>query len=111
SIWELTCWDRCSAGTWRDERVPLPSRPATCPRCAGLARPAVVWFGESLSPVDVNAASNACACDVFIAVGTSAIVYPAAGLVQQAKAHGAFTAEINVEATPASAVVDMAVQG
>jgi NAD-dependent SIR2 family protein deacetylase len=47
---------------------------------------------------------------VFIAIGTSAIVYPAAGFLQQAKAHGAFTAEINVDATPASSMVDMAVQ-
>jgi NAD-dependent deacetylase len=111
SIWELACWDRCGAGIWRDERVPLPARPATCPRCGSIARPAVVWFGESLSPADMDAASNACACDVFIAVGTSAIVYPAAGLLQQARAQGAFTAEINVEATAASASVDVAMQG
>jgi len=59
----------------------------------------------------VDAASNACSCDLFIAIGTSAIVYPAAGLIQQARMRGAFTVEINVEATPASAAVDMAVQG
>jgi NAD-dependent deacetylase len=47
---------------------------------------------------------------VFIAAGTSAIVYPAAGLLQQAKTRGAFTAEINIDATPASSVVDMAVK-
>jgi NAD-dependent deacetylase len=111
SIWELACWDRCGAGTWRDERVPLPARPATCRQCGSLARPAVVWFGEPLSPVDMDAASSACACDVFIAVGTSAIVYPAAGLLQHARARGAYTVEINTEATPASSAVDMAVQG
>jgi NAD-dependent SIR2 family protein deacetylase len=59
----------------------------------------------------MDAASSACACDVFIAVGTSAIVYPAAGLLHHARAQGAFTAEINVEATAASASVDVAVQG
>jgi NAD-dependent deacetylase len=111
SIWELACWDGCGASTWRDERVPLPSRPATCPTCGSLARPAVVWFGESLSPTDLNAAAMACQCDVFMAVGTSAIVYPAAGLLQQARARGAFTAEINLEPTPASSAVDVAVQG
>lgn len=110
SIWELSCWNRCGTSPWRDERVPLPAQPASCPACGGLARPAVVWFGESLSPADLNAASDACTCDLFIAVGTSAIVYPAAGLLHQAKLKGAFTAEINVDATPASALVDMAVK-
>jgi NAD-dependent deacetylase len=111
SIWELSCWDRCGARSWRDERVPLPNLPATCQSCGSLARPAVVWFGESLSSVAMNAAVAACSCDVFIAVGTSAMVYPAAGLVQQAKARGAFTVEINVEATAASAAVDLAITG
>jgi len=110
SIWELSCWNRCGTSPWRDERVPLPEQPATCAGCGGLARPAVVWFGETLSPTDLNAATAACSCDVFIAVGTSAIVYPAAGLVQQAKQRGAFTVEINVDATPASSLVDMAVK-
>jgi NAD-dependent deacetylase len=111
SIWELACWNRCGVATWRDERVPLPAQPATCTSCGGLARPAVVWFGESLSTGDMNAALAACSCDVFITVGTSSIVYPAAGLVQHAKARGAFTAEINLEATPASSAVDAAIQG
>jgi NAD-dependent deacetylase len=111
SIWELSCWSRCGTSPWRDERVPLSSRPPTCPGCGGLARPAVVWFGESLSPTDMDAASVASSCDAFIAVGTSAIVYPAAGLVQQARMHGAFTAEINVDATPASSLVDLAIRG
>ena len=111
SIWELACWNRCGAPAWRDERVPLAERPATCARCGGLARPAVVWFGEPLSSADVHAASLACSCDLFIAVGTSSVVYPAAGLLEQARAQGAFTAEINVEATPASSLVDIAVQG
>jgi NAD-dependent SIR2 family protein deacetylase len=54
---------------------------------------------------------QACACDVFLTVGTSAVVYPAAGLVHEAKRHGAFTAEINLDATPASAAVDIAIHG
>ena len=111
SIWELACWQRCGTPRWRDERVPLPSRPMTCPSCGSLARPGVVWFGESLSPADLDAASAACSCDVFIAVGTSAIVYPAAGLLQEARSRGAFTAEINVEPTAASSAVDAAIQG
>ena len=80
-----------------------PARSAALPALRQLARPAVVWFGESLRREDVEAATAATACDVFVTVGTSAIVYPAAGLVHEARRHGAFTAEINLEATPASA--------
>jgi NAD-dependent SIR2 family protein deacetylase len=72
----------------------------------------VVWFGESLRPSDIDAALEAAAsCDVFLTVGTSSVVYPAAGLVHHARACGAFTAEINVEPTPASSLVDVAIQG
>jgi NAD-dependent deacetylase len=111
SIWELSCWGRCSRGAtpWRDDRVPLDQ--PRCPLCGALARPAVVWFGESLRGEDVEAATAATACDVFVTVGTSAMVYPAAGLVHEARRHGAFTAEINLEATPASSAVDVAIQG
>lgn len=113
SIWELSCWRNCDRGQtpWREERVPLPELPPRCPHCGGLARPAVVWFGESLDPRDVDAALSATSCDVFLTVGTSSVVYPAAGLVQQAKRQGAFTAEINTEETPASSMVDVALHG
>ena len=113
SIWEQRCWSGCAAGRapWRDEREPLPEVPPRCPHCGGLARPAIVWFGESLGEPDIAAARQATACDVFLTVGTSAIVYPAAGLVHEAKARGAFTAEVNLEATTASEAVDIAIQG
>jgi NAD-dependent deacetylase len=111
SIWELSCWGRCPQGVkpWRDDRVPADQ--PRCPHCGQLARPAVVWFGESLRREDVEAATGATACDVFLTVGTSAIVYPAAGLIDEARRQGAFTAEINLEATPASSAVDVAIQG
>jgi NAD-dependent deacetylase len=56
------------------------------------------------------AAATAVACDVFLTVGTSSIVHPAAGLVHEAKMHGAFTAEINPEVTEASTAVDIAIR-
>ena len=112
SIWELCCWEGCEGrpGRWPDARVPLETLPR-CVYCGGLARPAVVWFGESLDPGDVRRASVACSCDVFIAAGTSAIVYPAAGLIGEARDRGAFVVEINTEATPASSRVDLAIAG
>jgi NAD-dependent deacetylase len=113
SIWELRCWKGCAAAprSWRDERVPFPSMPPRCPHCESLARPGVVWFGESLDRRDVAAADALTECDVFIAAGTSAIVYPAAGLVHTARAHGAFTVELNVEVTEATGDVDLAIRG
>jgi NAD-dependent deacetylase len=111
SIWELSCWGDCGAAQWRDEAVPLRAFPPSCPQCGGLARPAVVWFGESLAQSDLDAAFDACACEVFLTVGTSAVVYPAAGFVHHARRHGAFTAEINLDPTPASSAVDLALHG
>ena len=84
-------------------------RPPRCDACGNLVRPAVVWFGEMLADADLRAAVQATLCDVFVTVGTSSVVYPAAGLVEQARHHGAFTVEINAEATPATAVVDLAI--
>ena len=112
SIWELACWTGCvgTPARWRDERVPLPDPQPRCMHCGGLARPAVVWFGEPLDEADVRAASDATACDLFLTVGTSAVVYPAAGFVHEAKRRGAFTAEINLEHTPATSLVDLAIQ-
>jgi NAD-dependent deacetylase len=118
SLWELRCAGtaagmqaRCDPTPWRDERVPLAELPPRCPRCQGLARPDIVWFGESLAREDVEAALDATRCDVFIAVGTSAVVHPAGACVDEARRRGAITAEINLEATPATASVDHAIQG
>ncbi len=110
SIWELACAAGCGQPRWRDEHVPLPQLPPVCAGCHGLARPAVVWFGESLAGEDIDAAVGACACDLFVTVGTSSIVHPAAGLVDEARRRGAFTVEINPGATPASATVDLAIR-
>jgi len=83
-----------------------------CPECGGRLRPAVVWFGEAL-PQDVYAAAVEAAgeADVFMNVGTSAMVYPAAGLVEWAISAGAKTIEVNLEATPVSRRMDVALHG
>jgi NAD-dependent deacetylase len=111
SIWRLRCWNECEAGRddWEDLTVPLAPLPPQCPHCGGLARPAVVWFGERLAADVLAAARDACDCDLFVSVGTSSVVYPAAGLVAEARRRGAVTAEINPDATPASDLVDIAV--
>jgi NAD-dependent deacetylase len=113
SIWHVRCWNACTRGRtdWRDDTTPFASLPPRCPHCGGLVRPGVVWFGESLDPDVVDRATAATACDVFLTIGTSAIVYPAAGLVHQAKHRGAMTVEINLEPTAASESVDVSLRG
>jgi NAD-dependent deacetylase len=113
SLWELSCWSPCREAppVWRDETVPLPEIPPRCPWCHGLARPAVVWFGEALDPRQVARAEAATRCDVFMVVGTSSLVYPAAGLLDVARGTGAFTVEINPDDTPATARVDATLRG
>jgi NAD-dependent deacetylase len=72
----------------------------------------VVWFGEALPMEAWGAAARAAeTCEVFLAVGTSSLVHPAAGLVHRARAAGAFTAEINLEETPASGAFHLALRG
>ncbi|MBM3748780.1 MAG: NAD-dependent deacylase [Acidobacteria bacterium] len=108
-IWTLRCLG-CGREQ-RDERTPLPELPPRCD-CAGLLRPGVVWFGEALPPRVWEAAGQAAAsAEVFLVVGTSAVVYPAAGLTWTAKAAGARVIEVNPEETPFSAHVDCSLRG
>ena len=108
SIWDLRC-TRCRRW-WRDDTVPLRSTPHC--ECGGLARPGVVWFGENL-PSDIWKRSRDAveSCDVFLVVGTSAVVYPAASLIPVAASAGAKIIEINVEATAVSRLVNVALTG
>jgi NAD-dependent deacetylase len=80
---------------WHDD-LALAHR---CPACGGAdaLRPHVVWFGEM--PLGLEAIYEAlAACDVFIAIGTSGQVYPAAGFVEEVRRHGrAHTVELNLE--------------
>jgi len=113
SIWRLSCFERCGGAeeSWEDRTVPFDELPPRCPACGGLARPGVVWFGETIPPDALAAADAALDCDVCLAVGTSSLVMPAAGLVEEARRRGAWTAEVNPEATPASGAVDLAIAG
>lgn len=85
---------------------------AVCPSCGGLVRPDVVWFGEMLPEGAMEAAYAAAEdADVFLSVGTSAVVYPAAGIPPHARAAGAYVAEINIEPSAIADAVDEVVLG
>jgi NAD-dependent deacetylase len=77
-----------------------------------MLRPGVVWFGESLPEQTWLQAERAVRkCDLMLVAGTSAVVYPAAGLVPLAKQAGARIIEINPEETPASRLADCTLRG
>ncbi len=83
-----------------------------CPRCGAFLRPDVVWFGEQL-PRDAleRAVQAARRCDVFISIGTSGLVQPAASLAYAARNHQATLVEINLERTPLSDKADYCLLG
>ncbi len=109
SIWKLRC-TRCG-NEWIDREVSDNRQLVYC-RCGALARPGVVWFGEGLPPdVWTKAEQAVRGCDVLLVVGTSALVYPAAGLVPLARRSGVKTVEVNIEASPISSSVDVQLIG
>ena len=75
-------------------------KPPVCVRCGGSIRPGVVWFGEGL-PGDIwRAAERAVrACDILLSIGTSGLVYPAAGLPELAQNLGKAVIVVNPSAT------------
>ena len=106
------CEHRCGCVEAIDLRNPPPLRP--CPRCGPRSRmrPGVVWFGESLPDDAWLAAERACrSCEVMLVVGTSAAVYPAAGLIGLPRASGAKIVVINTQSSDASALADIELIG
>jgi NAD-dependent deacetylase len=80
--------------------------------CGGMLRPAVVWFGEALPETVLEAAFAAAQeCDLFLTVGTSAVVYPAAALPRLALDRGVPVIEVNTEETPLSFVATHSFRG
>lgn len=109
NIWKVRC---TGCGVISDNRdVPLPALPV-CPQCRSLLRPHIVWFGESLREEDLRRCTEALqACDLLLVIGTSGVVYPAAGFASIAKEGGAMVIEINLESNPQSELVDLSLQG
>jgi NAD-dependent deacetylase len=96
-----------AAPGWRGDL----SRETACPQCQRPAlRPDIVWFGEM--PYHMPEIERAiAACDLFVSIGTSGAVYPAAGFVSQAAAAGARTLEINLDPSAGTPLFDEARHG
>lgn len=104
---EIPYPEQSRAAYIKQDTIRLDDKLITCPHCDGYIRPDIVWFGEALPVQAWQAAEEAAAnCDVFISIGTSSLVYPAAGLSQLAKQNGAQVIEINPDPTP-NTVVDI----
>lgn len=104
SLWRTRC-SRCELAPFADDRHPVQPPLPECPRCGGLLRPDIVWFGEALDDAVLarvggflRTAARAGDRFVFLAVGTSGVVWPAAGYVHAAREVGAETWLANLEA-------------
>jgi NAD-dependent deacetylase len=109
SLWRARCTECRRA--FADLPVELPPLPH-CAACQGLLRPDIVWFGEALAPKDLGAAAEALReCDLFLVVGTSAQVQPAASFAFAAVERGIGVVEVNKEPTALSRLVTVSLQG
>ena len=113
SLWDVSCWNRCGGAPprWRDETVPFEELPPRCPHCGGWVRPGVVWFGEPIEAEVLRNSGNALDCDVCLVVGTSSVVYPAAGLAGEARRRGSFVAVVNPDADAGTEDADLVLAG
>ena len=110
NLWRVRCAAGC--GVSHEDAASEPPRSALRCECGAWLRPDVVWFGEGLDPVAIDAATTAMsAADVVLVVGTSAVVYPVAALPQIARRRGVRVVEVNVEETPLTTEADAVLRG
>ncbi len=103
---------RCSSEGLIVEPQESGVAPPACQNCGAPLRPDVVWFGEALPREAMEMASAAArGCDVFLSVGTSSLVYPAAGLPYEALESGALVVEVNPAETSLTTHADHALRG
>ncbi len=108
---------KCMSCSWRGpmedtlERVRRGEEDPSCAECGGVLKSATISFGENLVPADLERAQLAAArADVFLAIGTSLTVYPAAALPEIALRNGARLVVLNAEETPFDVVADAVVR-
>jgi NAD-dependent deacetylase len=106
--------DRCNRGCGHRETIDLADPPPlrACPTCGDRLRPDVVWFGEMLPADAWQAAERACSeCAALLVIGTSAVVYPAAGLIGLVRSSGSRIIIVNTEPSDASRLADVELLG
>ena len=106
----VVCWDCGAEGPMEAvlERVRAGEPDPACLECGGILKSATISFGQNLDPEVLDRAERATRnCDTFLAVGSSLVVYPAAGLVPLAKKAGAALVIVNGEETPYDVIADV----
>ncbi len=108
SVWEVKCSNpSCAMKPFENLDIPLEDIPLMCDICGSHLRPNVVFFEEMLDPVTIaNADRRTKQTDLFLVIGTSGVVYPAAGFAQVARIAGAYIIELNIEETPLTPICD-----
>jgi NAD-dependent deacetylase len=106
----LSCRDRTTMAEAM-ARVDAGEPDPACRRCGGILKSATISFGQALDPAVLEAAAEAATgCDVFLAVGSSLTVHPAAGLTDLAAGAGARVVVVNAEPTPYDRLADLVVR-
>ncbi|HRQ40660.1 MAG TPA: NAD-dependent deacylase [Chloroflexota bacterium] len=108
NLLRVKCFDHDHAApTWEEEEIP-----PRCGQCGSYLRPDVVWFGENLPAVALHTAvTTARGADIFLSIGTSSLVQPAASLPLEAKSRRIPIVEINPQATPLTSAFDFVLAG
>ncbi|MET1159627.1 MAG: NAD-dependent protein deacetylase [Thermoprotei archaeon] len=100
----------CGYRVWWSK--PPEKIPPRCPKCGGLLRPDVVWFGEPLPREEwEKAVREASRADVVLVIGTSGVVYPVALIPYMVKEKGGIVVEINLDTTPITEIADYSLRG
>ena len=106
----LSCGDRTTMRSALD-RVDAGEPDPACRVCGGILKSATISFGQALDARVIETAARAAAdCDVFLSIGTSLTVHPAAGLPDLAARHGARVVVVNAEPTPYDPAADLVVR-
>ncbi len=109
NIWKVRCTG-CHTISFNDE-IPLPPLPA-CDLCGEPLRPHVVWFGESLDAENIKRSLKAAEeSELFLVVGTSGNVQPAASFAEIAKSNGSYIVEVNLDPTRGNGPADTSLTG
>lgn len=104
SLWRL----RCPRHGVSEDLSPGEYRARHCPECGAWLRPDITWFEDAVDATVFGYTDELVqGCDLFVAVGTSGVVWPAAGFAQQARSAGARMIEINPQASEMSALYDL----
>lgn len=107
SLWRTRCETH---GQFNDRQIPSYAN-RTCPECGQWLRPDITWFGDGVdSKVFEHVEGLISTADLFVAIGTSGVVWPAAGLAQLARESGARMAEINLEDNQASPLYEIRIR-